>query len=484
VYATLTACMDFQPEVFQHSAGLVLYYDNMNYLFLHKTFDDRLRCSRFYVIHVDNGLKREDHLGTVAGVEGPVYLRLAIDGKSTRFFWSPDNQTFHAIGQTYSTALFSDEYSRYGEFTGAFVGIGCVDSAYHRRQAALAGISRLSSVRYPNRVNQWISRDPYHVLLLRWLRQTEEIATVRVLDCYCFGRQNLISWHLSGVRFFCFWGYMQIAKVLNNNVVVVLDEQRREQVVMGRGLAFQKRVGDSLDESKIEKIFALQSDELVGRLGELLSQIPLEVMTTCDRIIDLARGRLGKLQESLYITLTDHCHFAIERQKNGMTIRNVLLWEIKRLYPKEFELGQEARAIIARRLGVELAEDEAGFIALHLVTAQLNSEMPEVMHVTRVMQEILQLVKYQLQLNYDEESLSYQRFVTHLKFFAQRMLTRTVVADDDVTLHSAVKDNYAKAWKCAETVAMHLQKSYQRSLTTEEIMFLAIHIERVRKEGR
>ena len=171
---------------------------------------------------------------------------------------------------------------------------------------------------------------------------------------------------------------MQIAKVLNNNVVVVVDEQQREQVVMGRGLAFQKRVGDSLDESKIEKVFALQSDELVGRLGELLSQIPLEVMTTCDRIIDLARGRLGKLQDSLYITLTDHCHFAIERQKKGIAIRNVLLWEIKRLYPKEFELGQEARAIVSKRLGVELAEDEAGFIALHLVTAQLNSEMPEV----------------------------------------------------------------------------------------------------------
>ena len=218
-------------------------------------------------------------------------------------------------------------------------------------------------------------------------------------------------------------------------------------------------------------------DALTDHASEFIEQLH-------DRIIDLARGRLGKLQESLYITLTDHCHFAIERQKKGIALRNVLLWEIKRLYPKEFALGQEARAIIAKRLGVELAEDEAGFIALHLVTAQLNSEMPEVMHVTRVMQEILQLVKYQLQLNYDEESLSYQRFVTHLKFFAQRMLTRTVVEDDDVSLHSAVKDNYAKAWKCAETVATHLQKQYQRSLTTEEIMFLAIHIERVRKEGR
>ena len=209
---------------------------------------------------------------------------------------------------------------------------------------------------------------------------------------------------------------MKIAKILNNNVVVVQDERGREQVVMGRGLAFQKRVGEALDTARVEKVFALQSDELVRRLGELLSQIPLEVMTTCDRIIGLAAQRLGKLQESLYITLTDHCYFAIERQKNGLAIKNVLLWDIKRLYPKEFELGQEARAIIARRLNVELEEDEAGFIALHLVTAQLNSEMPEVMHVTRVMQEILQLVKYQLQLEYDEESLSYQRFVTHLKF--------------------------------------------------------------------
>lgn len=275
---------------------------------------------------------------------------------------------------------------------------------------------------------------------------------------------------------------MIIAKILNNNVVVILDAQQREQVVMGRGLAFQKRVGDALDESQIEKVFALQSDELTRRLGELISQIPLEVLTTCDRIIDLARSRLGKLQESLYITLTDHCHYAIERQKKGLSIKNALLWETQRLYPREFELGNEARAMIAQRIGVELPEDEAGFIALHLVTAQLNSEMPEVMHITQVMQEILHLVKYQLRLEYDTGTLSYQRFVTHLKFFAQRMLSRAVVPDDDETLHEAIKENYALAWKCSEKIALHLRQKYQRELTTEEIMFLTIHIERVRKD--
>ncbi len=141
-------------------------------------------------------------------------------------------------------------------------------------------------------------------------------------------------------------------------------------------------------------------------------------MTTCDRIIDPARGRLGKLQESLYITLTDHCHFAIERQKKTASrFATCCCGRLNGCIRRSSNWVRRRGAIIARRLGVELAEDEAGFIALHLVTAQLNSEMPEVMHVTRVMQEILQLVKYQLQLNYDEESLSYQRFVTHLKFF-------------------------------------------------------------------
>jgi beta-glucoside operon transcriptional antiterminator len=45
------------------------------------------------------------------------------------------------------------------------------------------------------------------------------------------------------------------------------------------------------------------------------------------------------------------------------------------------------------------------------------------------------------------------------------------------------KTTIAKAWKCAEKVSQYLQQNYQRELTTEEIVFLAIHIERVRKEA-
>ncbi|MBP2171557.1 beta-glucoside operon transcriptional antiterminator [Erwinia toletana] len=276
---------------------------------------------------------------------------------------------------------------------------------------------------------------------------------------------------------------MKIAKILNNNVVLVHDEQGHEQVVMGRGIAFKKCSGDELDGALIEKVFSLKSHDLTGRLTELLSEIPLEVVIASECIITLAKQRLNTdLHESLAIALTDHINFALERQRQNLPMRNVLQWEIRSLYPREYALGLEALAIITQRLQVSLPEDEAGFIALHLVNAQLNSEMPEVMHITRFMQEILHIVKYQLSLDYQTDSLSYNRFVTHLKFFSQRMLGKRGVYSDDESLHDVVRDRYPQAYLCVQKIDRHVMTKYAYALGSEERMFLTIHIERVRKE--
>ncbi|WP_017347616.1 BglG family transcription antiterminator LicT [Pantoea sp. A4] len=276
---------------------------------------------------------------------------------------------------------------------------------------------------------------------------------------------------------------MKIAKILNNNVVVILDPQQKEQVVMGRGLAFQKRVGDELDPQLIEKTFTLQNHALTQRLSELLAEIPLEVITTCELIIDRARQQLGnKLHESVSVALCDHCHFALERHKQQLPIRNVLLWEIKTLYPAEYQLGLEGLDLIEKRVGIRLPEDEAGFIALHLVNAQLESNMSDVSHITQFMQEILHIVKYRLALDYRLESLSYNRFVSHLKFFAQRMLGKRGVDSDDQSLHDVVRDRYPLAYACSVKIDQHIQQKYAYALSGEERMFLTIHIERVRKE--
>ena len=135
VYATITTKMEFKPEVYQHSAGLVMYYDNMNYIYLRKYYSKTLNSSAISIIHLENGEKTE-FINTRVKVEDcSIYFRLKINGRMSYFEWSYDNKNYERIGQVFDTTKFSDEYCKYGEFTGTFVGITCIDSVLHKHYA-------------------------------------------------------------------------------------------------------------------------------------------------------------------------------------------------------------------------------------------------------------------------------------------------------------------------------------------------------------
>ncbi|WP_078410017.1 BglG family transcription antiterminator LicT [Priestia abyssalis] len=273
---------------------------------------------------------------------------------------------------------------------------------------------------------------------------------------------------------------MKIAKVINNNVISVFNEHNEELVIMGRGIAFQKRPGDAVDEDKIEKVFKLDNKDVSEKFKTLLYEVPMEYMEVSEEIINGAKTKLGKkLNESIYVSLTDHIHFAVERNQKGLDIKNALLWEIKRLYKDEFSVGKEALSIIESKLGVTLPEDEAGFIAMHIVNAELNEEMPNIVNITKVMQDILNIVKYHFKIAFDEESLNYYRFVTHLKFFAQRLLSETYMENKDDFLFEAVKNKHPEAYECTRKISDYINKQYNHELTDEEKLYLTIHIERV-----
>ncbi|WP_282059723.1 BglG family transcription antiterminator LicT [Bacillus pumilus] len=278
---------------------------------------------------------------------------------------------------------------------------------------------------------------------------------------------------------------MIISKVINNNVVSAYDDEQHELVIMGRGIAFQKKSGDPIDEERIEKVFSIQNKDISEKFKTLLYDIPIEYMQVCEAIIDHARTTLNKnLNDSIYVTLTDHITFAIERHQKGMDIKNALLWEIKRLYKEEFMCGVEAIRIIQDKLNIHLPEDEAGFIAMHIVNAELNEEMPNVIQITKLIQDILNIVKYHFQIDLDEESLNYFRFVTHLKFFGQRLFNETQMENQNEFLYEVVKEKNTAAFQCAEKINDYVQKEYNRSLIEDEMLYLTLHIDRVIKRKR
>lgn len=135
VYAVITTKMEFIPEVHQHSAGLILYYDNMNYINLRKYYSETLGQSALSVIQLENGVKTEFLNSRIPVKDVPVYLRLNIEGRQSWFEWSYDGETYQKIGRVFDTTRFSDEYCKYGEFTGTMVGITCADRVKHRHYA-------------------------------------------------------------------------------------------------------------------------------------------------------------------------------------------------------------------------------------------------------------------------------------------------------------------------------------------------------------
>lgn len=160
-----------------------------------------------------------------------------------------------------------------------------------------------------------------------------------------------------------------------------------------------------------------------------------------------------------------------------------MLWEIKRFYNHEFLIGKEALTIIKKRLDIMLSEDEAASIALHIVNAQLNSrDMNDTLDITKMIQNILNIVKFHFNIELDEYSLHYERFITHLKFFAQRILSGKVVKSDDANFCEIIKEQYKDAYLCAEKVKKYILKEFNHEISDEEMMYLTVHIKRIVKK--
>ena len=271
-----------------------------------------------------------------------------------------------------------------------------------------------------------------------------------------------------------------IEKVINNNIISAYEKSGAEVIVMGRGIGFKKKQGEVVPADQISKIFRIKSRTLAEQFKELLANMPLERVRISDEIISHAKDHLKlKLNQSIYVTLTDHINFAIERVSQGIEPQNALLWEIKRFYPQEFQLGIYALELIQDRLGILLPEDEAGFIALHFVNAEYGTDIRDAVKFPDQMQAIVDIVEHDLGILLDESSLHYERFVTHIKFLIQRIYRKELLSSEDRELSLMMQRKYPREYQCSVKVAEYIMQATGSRLSEEEIMYLSVHIRRV-----
>jgi beta-glucoside operon transcriptional antiterminator len=273
------------------------------------------------------------------------------------------------------------------------------------------------------------------------------------------------------------WRFLKIKKILNNNAVVVSDNYE-EKIAIGAGIAFQKRKNDVINPSKIEKLFVMKENE---KFQQLLLQIPEKHFSISEEIISYAEENLGlKLNEHIHIGLTDHLSFAIERATQGIHLKNKLFDEIKILYKKEFDIGMWAIRHIEKKTQVKMPVDEAAYIALHIHTSKPQSgDMKQTLRQTAIIGEMIQTIKESLHISIEEDDLSYQRLLTHLRYTLSRLKDASQPIMDDEML-AMLKKKFADSYNISQKVAKLLAINHGIHLPEQELGYITIHIERIR----
>ena len=274
---------------------------------------------------------------------------------------------------------------------------------------------------------------------------------------------------------------MIVEKVLNNNVVVSIDPKTKKEVIlMGSGIAFNKKPGQQIDEKKIEKTFVVDDENLGNKIKKLINQIPEGIFEITDEIITHAIVELNTvLDKQIYVSLADHIAFAVKRFRSGIIIKNELLNEVRRVHKAEFKVSLWAVDYINEKLGIELPEDEAGFIALHFVNAGYRETTMKSITSTKIIKDILNIIKYNFAIELDEDDLNYDRLLTHLKYFAKRIVNNNQSNSTDSGFIKMISTTYPVAYECAVKIGDYILKNNDYHVNDDEIVYLTMHIQRV-----
>lgn len=288
-------------------------------------------------------------------------------------------------------------------------------------------------------------------------------------------------------RFFIWKGgsrWVEIKQIFNNNVVLTMNEHEEEVVVMGKGIGFQKKKGEPIEEELIDKTFVLTENVAKSIFPDIYQQLSEDEIDIVVEIINMAEKELDvEFQSNLYIALADHINYTLERARDLLPLTNPLNYEVRKYYPEEYEVGQKALELIEDRLDIELYKDEASSIAIHFVTGQKEGYfVQQTIKVTEIVHNILNIVRIYFGTSFDEESISYARFLTHVQYFAHRVVFNEHQGTADSFLFEQVQKSYPKSFECVERIKKYVQNSNDFEMGEDEQVYLTIHIQRLLNE--
>lgn len=272
---------------------------------------------------------------------------------------------------------------------------------------------------------------------------------------------------------------MKIVQVINNNTIISQDFQGKEIVVFGKGIGFNSKKGETVDESRIEKIFTLSKDIESEEFFQLMDEIPYDVVAFGLKAYEYILTCTSKtVNKRILIPLTDHIYTTLERRKNNVKFENELYWNIRYIYADEYHTAVDIVDMMSSDFNIEIDPKEAAFIALHIVNAEMDIDLKDTYKATDIIDISIKTVEEMFNVTLKED-INLARFMTHLQFFAKRMIRDVVTEEDNDDINKFINLKYANEYRCAEEIARRIKAKYNYSVDRNELTYLTIHIARL-----
>jgi transcriptional antiterminator len=253
-------------------------------------------------------------------------------------------------------------------------------------------------------------------------------------------------------------------------------------VLIGKGIGFNRKNGDTIDADVVEKLFVLRNEKEQMNYLKLLPQVDNDLLDVIISSIELIKSKTNAmLNEHIHVALTDHIMFAVSRLSNGLVLNNPFLIETKALYPFEYKIAEDVVKLIEEQTDIHLPIGEIGFIALHIHSAMMNRNLSEVNQHSQLVTHLVNLIEEQLEIEIDKDSIDYMRLVRHLRFTIERVHNGEKV-DEPEKITSLLKDEYPLCYNLSWKLIKVMQQTLKKPVFDAEAVYLTMHLQRLQKK--
>lgn len=269
-----------------------------------------------------------------------------------------------------------------------------------------------------------------------------------------------------------------VIKALNNNMVLI-KEQGVEKILLAKGIGFNKKFGDTLEDNlEVDKVFSIEDKKNQENLKEVYNRVDGEFVAICEEALAEISEELGEeLNETIHIGLIDHLAIAMKRLKNKEQINNPFIVEIETLYSVEFEMAKKIVNKLQDKYEIDFPEGEIGFITLHIHSARNGKMLSNSIKYSYLSNKIIIYIEEKFNSKIDKRSLDYARFLSHVRFTIERVLTDTVLKND---LTEIIKKSYPVSYEIAEGASKIIEETLDKKVCDDEVAYIAMHVERFR----